>query len=517
MRTIKYIIIAILAFSVISCTDFLDVNPDKSGNASIYHMDQLNALLSKSDMYRSGQYTWIESVFASDDCEITPHFYLRGGIGDLPYGVSNWNRTDYEQPSVEACSWQCSYKNMFVFNTILEYLDKVEQTTTTDKEMIRGEALFGRAYAHFFALVAFTRYDSNAPGIGYKTSTNPLDIPARMTVAYTMDKIAEDIKNAEAALTAAGRTTFELKRNFRVTLPTLYAFKARFELYKGNYEVALDAANKALAGHSTLLDFKNDPLYEIKNPSNTDILDANGNKTGKKLEYYEMTKLLNEGQRAVAEYSEFYLPHVTDVYFANRVIPISKSLYNLFDRENDERWKRFYNNNYDIVKVGAISKAGFTYEDQQKLEPWEYHTYHRFVNSSGSSGKYYILGPTTAEMMLIKAECLARAGKTGDAQIVLQKLRTTRFTTVETANKIGGSVQDVLDERRREMTSVFRWYDIKRLNGKENANISITKRRYSVLTDLQSPIITSTLAPNDPFYAWPLSPTQITLMGWENN
>lgn len=517
MRTIKYLLLSVLASLLISCTDFLDVNPDKSGNASIYHIDQLEALLTNSAMYRTGQYIWPEGIFASDDCDITPYYYARSGMSSVAYGLSVWNRDEYETSSVGMCSWQSSFKNMFVFNTVLEYLDKVEQTSATQKEMLRGEALFGRAYFHFFALVAFAKYDLTAPGIGYKTSTSPSDIPLRMTTAYTIDKIAEDINNAEAALKAAGRTQFEPKRNFRITLPTLYAFKARFELYRGNYSAALDAANKALAGHSALLDFKNDPLYEIKTTSTVDILDAEGKKTGKKLPYYELSKLQNEEARAVAEYCEFYLPHVTSLLFASRVIPISQSLYNIFDRDNDERWKRFYNNNMNIIKVSNISKNGLSYQDQQNLRPWEYHTYQRFSYTNWSSGKMYPVGPTTAEMMLIKAECLARDGKTAEAQKVLQTLRATRFTTIAAANKIGGSVQDVLDERRRELTSVFRWYDLKRLNGKEKANISITKQRYSNISDSKSPVITTTLAPDAPLYAWPISPAQITLMGWENN
>ncbi|MEG0518163.1 MAG: RagB/SusD family nutrient uptake outer membrane protein [Bacteroidales bacterium] len=516
----KFIYILLFGFFASSCSSFLDVKPDKTGNSDIYHIDQLVDLMGNPYMYITiggTAYVWTELVFASDDCEISPYYYLKGGIGDVSYGVSIWNKPTFDTENVEGCTWQSAYKNMFTFNVVLENVDKVLQTTLQKKEMVRGEALFARAYFHFCALVAFAKYDENAPGIGYRDNTSPNSTPTRETVKYTLNRIAKDIDDAEKALTLAGKTQFEQKRNFRITLPTLYAFKARFELYRGNYSDALDASQKALNGHSKLVDFKNDPLYKIYNPLDINILDKTGAPTGKKLHYYEMTDLLSEGSKAVSEYEELYLPHVTDMYFSDRVVPISKDLYDIFNKKDDERWKRFYNNNYNIAKVGSLSKDGFKYEDQINLNPWEYHSYHRFIIKNSYSGKLYIVGPTTAEMMLIKAECLAREGKTLQAQATLRELRQTRFTTIESANDIGGSVQDVLDERRRELTAIFRWYDIKRLNGRENANITITKKRLTNISDKSSPIIITELKPNDPFYALPITTPQLTLMGWENN
>lgn len=518
MKNIIYLLF--LGFFASGCSAFLDVKPDKTGNSDIYHIDQLVDLMGNPYMYTTiggTAYVWTELVFASDDCEISPYYYAKGGTGDVSYGVSIWEKSVFDTENVEACTWQAAYKHMFTFNVVLENVDKVAQTTPQVKEMVRGEALFARAYFHFCALVAFARYDENSPGIGYRDNTSPNMMPKRETAKYTLDRIAQDIDGAEAALKLANRTQFEQKRNFRITLPTLYAFKARFELYRGNYEAALAASEKALEGHKKLVDFKNDPLYKIYNPVNIDILDKTGAPTGEKLPYYEMSDLLSEGSKAVAEYEELYLPHVTDMYFSDRIVPISKDLYDLFDKENDERWKRFYNNNYNIVKMTSLSKDGFKYEDRMNLQPWEYHSYHRFIIKNSYSGKLYIVGPTTAEMMLIKAECLARKGETAQAQRLLSELRKTRFTTAASADAIGGSVQDVLDERRRELTAIFRWYDIKRLNGRENANIVLRKKRLTNMSDKSSPVIVTELQPNDPFYALPITTPQRTLMGWENN
>lgn len=516
MKTRIYILVVAVVLGFSGCTSFLGVNPDKSGNATIYHMDQLNGLLSNYSIYNGSSALGFEGLLQSDDCDYAPNYLqTTASAGDQAYGVSVWDRQTLELTMMEKLSWSGAYTNLFVFNTILEYADKVIQTTSQENAMVKGEALFGRAYFHFCALLMYCRYDENAPGLGYKVDTKPNSIPARESVKYTLDRIDADIVAAEAALKTAGRTQFELKRNFRITLPTLYAFKARVELYKGNYQAALAAANDALAGYSELYDFRKDPLYELTTPKMIDLLDANGNKTGKTIPYYQMTQLMARGREAVSQCTELYLPHVSGEFIANRSVPISKSLYDLFDRENDVRWIKFYDNNYLIAN--EIGKQGLSDADQKSLEPWQYHTYLRFVKSSGDSEKLYIMGMSTPEIFLIKAECLARGGKNAEAKEILQKIRSIRFTNIDSANKIGGTVQDVLDERRRELTSVFRWYDLKRLNGKENANIKITKKRLTLLNDKSSAVIDVEIAPNSPQYAIPISPAQLQLMGWEQN
>lgn len=514
------ILIAALACLMTSCSDFLDENPDKSGNSVIYHIDQLDALMGDYEIYNNANnYLWNEMLFTSDDVEFNPYLYSKNLFSDKVYTVYSWNRDIFEnEKTIESCSWTGTYKSMFVFNTVLDNLDKVEQTSPEVNNMIRGEALFGRAYFHFFGLVAFAKYDMDAMGIGYRDNVSPGVSPKRETVRYTLSRIDEDLDNAEKALSRAGRTEFEIKRNFRVTLPTVYAFRARVELYKGDYEKALKYAELALSKYNYLLDFKKEPLYEVFNEKGNDanMLDKDGNVVGV-LPHYEMTLLLAKGQEQVSNYPEAYLPHCAGLYFSSRAMPMSESLYNLFDKENDERFKRFYGNNNVVTKFLSKMEKGFTYESQQNLKEWEYHTYVRFVNSSGSASKNFILAPTTAEMYLIKAECLARQSKISEAKAVMETLRATRFTTTESANKIGGTVEDVINERRREFAGVLRWYDIKRLNGKENANITIKRKVCSDPYDPTSEIIEIELKPNDSFYAFPIPFNQLNLMGWEQN
>ena len=454
----------------------------------------------------------------SDDVEVSPYFYSKIKNSEI-YQLSFWDKNFLATGgNIQSCTWNGSYKQLFTFNTVLEYLDKVVQTTPEMKEQVRGEALFGRAYFHFFALVNYCKYDMSAPGIGYRDNTNPppSGIPDRETVEYTVSRIRQDIKESEEALKKAGRTEFEIKRNFRITLPTLYAFKARFELYMGDYDAAFDAADKALAGYNVLLDFKNDPMYERTKSYSIDVLDQEGNATGETIDCYEMSQLLNEGNTAIAEYPELYLPHITDVFYGDKSIPMSESLYNLFDKENDARWLYFYNNNYIPCNESSFSTGGFDVEEQKNLKEWERHTYLRFA-ASWMSGKYFLLGPTTAEMYLIRAECYARKGETGKAKEDLVTLRKTRFMNDASASDIEGTVQNVIDERRREFAGVLRFYDLKRLNFGEDANITVTRKKHQDIYDFDSQIIEVSLKPDDSFYAIPVPAAELKLMGWEQN
>lgn len=122
---------------------------------------------------------------------------------------------------------------------------------------------------------------------------------------------------------------------------------------------------------------------------------------------------------------------------------------------------------------------------------------------------------TTAEMYLIKAECEARLG-VGNPAETLKTLRRTRFYDQTAAEDIEGTVQDVIDERLREMGVIWRFFDIKRLNGAENAGIHITREILTDPTDINS-VTTLDVAPDDSRWALPFYNIEAELMGWEQN
>ena len=521
-----------------ACSDFLDETPDKSGSAYIYHMDQLYGLMGSTDLYLfmapyassfgGTQNYWCELIPLTDAAEYDPEYYVYGlesNAAEL-YDIYSWG-TEYllEYQYAMAITWTPSWNRIFQCNTVLANLDKVVQTTEAIRNQVEGEARFGRAYYHFLLLIQYCLWNEDAPGIGYRESSDSDGIPDRQTVAYTLSHINEDLNLAEQKLREAGRTEFDFEHNFRPTVPTVQAFRARVALYQGDYETAMQNATAALEAHNTLVTFKDDPEYELFPYQDIYLLNEEKSEVVDTIHTYMMTNLMNRMAEAIPEYEELYLPSMSADYFYG-TNPISEKFYNLLDRENDARWLHFYSARMTLTSASGIVKSDtlingtdttylypcIDYETQQWLKPWYGYSYLRFnCNYAGS-----ILGMTTAEMYLIKAECEARAGNTAAAAEDLKTLRRTRFYDQTAAENVSGSVQEVLDERFREMGNFFRFYDIKRLNGAENAGIHITREILTDPTDINS-VTTLDIAPDDPRWALPFYRYEVERMGWEQN
>ena len=521
-----------------ACSDFLDETPDKSGSAYIYHMDQLYGLMGSTDLYLfmapyassygGTQNYWCELIPLTDAAEYDPEYYVYGlesNAAEL-YDIYSWG-TEYllEYQYAMAITWTPSWNRIFQCNTVLANLDKVVQTTEAIRNQVEGEARFGRAYYHFLLLIQYCLWNEDAPGIGYRESSDSDGIPDRQTVAYTLSHINEDLDLAEQKLREAGRTEFDFEHNFRPTVPTVQAFRARVALYQGDYETAMQNATAALEAHNTLVTFKDDPEYELFPYQDIYLLNEEKSEVVDTIHTYMMTNLMNRMAEAIPEYEELYLPSMSADYFYG-TNPISEKFYNLWDRENDARWLHFYSARMTLTSASGIVKSDtlingtdttylypcIDYETQQWLKPWYGYSYLRFnCNYAGS-----ILGMTTAEMYLIKAECEARAGNTAAAAEDLKTLRRTRFYDQTAAENVSGSVQEVLDERFREMGNFFRFYDIKRLNGAENAGIHITREILTDPTDINS-VTTLDIAPDDPRWALPFYRYEVERMGWEQN
>ena len=516
------------------CAEFLNEEPNRAGSAYIYHMDQLYEMMTSPDLYTFYSPGYMsygitnsfmsEQIYMSDAYEISPEMFSIGYGGQLSsydsYTLDKdvWTTSSTANYNMDD-TWTPSWERIYRFNTVIGSIDKVQQTTPAIHDQVLGEAYFGRAYYHFILLLQYSLWDENKPGIGYREDTNPATIPARETVQYTLDKIYADLDQAENLLTSAGRTGFYKETNFRPSLPAVKAFRARVDLYRGNYASARQNAEAALQAHSALVTFKNDPNYTLVDYVPLNYLNEDGTAIAKTVYARVPLMLWNLGMQQVQVYDELFLTSMTTGALST---PMSEKYFNLFDHENDGRWVYFYDNYYPFlyasrlfttsVVAGVPTPYCVSWENQQWLKESYGHTYFRFYGN----GAVCFLGMTTAEMMLIKAEALAREGNASGAAEELRKLRRTRFLDAAEAENIGGSVQEVLDERSREMGALWRFYDIKRLNGAEHANISLTRE---ILSDQTNPNsrTTLTVGPDDGRWALPFYAPEAKSMGWEQN
>ena len=185
----------------------------------------------------------------------------------------------------------------------------------------------------------------------------------------------------------------------------------------------------------------------------------------------------------------------------------SDSFLNSFDQTYDLRYKYFYYPDYSTMAVFGVAYAFG-------------------VPSTASGYSYYSddifeSGPCTAEVILIKAEAMARQGKWSEALNYLntqfRPYRISNDAPAEKKNLTAGNQQEaialILKERMLEFPYTLRWHDIRRCNFNDDPNDDITiKRKFYELdpTNTHAPlyegnIIEYTLGPNSNKYLYTMA------------
>lgn len=111
------------------------------------------------------------------------------------------------------------------------------------------------------------------------------------------------------------------------------------------------------------------------------------------------------------------------------------------------------------------------------------------------------LGPSVPEMMLIKAEALARANNITDAMNMVNALRQKRFTTANytavSATSANDALVQVIKEKQREFfCRGLRWFDMRRLKDDPLFSRTITRTFKGT---------TYTLVPSSNRYVFPIA------------
>jgi len=305
-------------------------------------------------------------------------------------------------------AWATLYKTIFYANYIIDKAKDVAGDSEVTQQ-IRAEAYLIRAYAHFELLntyaetfnAATAATDRGVP-ISLRVDLEQLFAPGSVEQVYT--QILADMKQAEALLQVTDNAT---NVRYRFSKRAYYAFESRVRLYRGEWELAIAAADKALAINSDLED-----------------LNVAGAKVPTDFESKEMIQAWeNVGQVTVSN-STFINPQFMKNYAVG-----------------DLRLTRFF------------QKKGGDYVTAKG------------TNSQNSSTF------RNAELFLTKAEAFARLGNKNQAIAVVSVLLKNRLTpsaytlaTEKLANMSNEALTtEILAERGRELTlEGLRWYDLKR-------------------------------------------------------
>ena len=191
----KYILgTAVLALSLSSCNDFLDVQPEGNTTTTTYFTNDQQAIDAVNALY---QPTHSEGMFGRE------LFWEQGAANDIVWGrtrsyptLATFKYTGDESPIRD--SYNTLYTIMSRSNYIIKSLLAKNNLTDVEKRSL-GEAYFMRAFAHFWVAHRYGTDKLGVPFVRWEDFEGEYDNsipPQRATVMENYSLIVEDLDNA---------------------------------------------------------------------------------------------------------------------------------------------------------------------------------------------------------------------------------------------------------------------------------------------------------------------------------
>jgi hypothetical protein len=456
---------------------------------------QINALLDNpSNFYTENNSS---QIFSTDDYGLTVNVY-NGGRGTFSnmaaFEFLTWD-TQYI-PDLNDQFWSGEYRKIFTANLALNAVDGVTGTDA-EKAAIKADGHFIRAYSYWVLAntycLPYTEQNKNEMGLPIKLSVSFEEPMQRQSLEKVYQQIETDL--AEALKTPVSLTQSGRPRHWRASKAGVNAFAARYYLNRNNNAKAIEHANAALADYSTLVDYNTEMKYSDKTQS---ITINSGTPSAQTVQIkYPYTHDNQSDLIDMIGWKEFLYFRMLN-YTSWWYIP-SQDLLNLYDKANDLRYE------YHMVE-------GYSYDRGMTKPSYDDPGYIFFFKDRLPSG------PTVAEVLLIKAEAQARSNDPGGAMTTLNILRAKRMKPGAWVNLVAtgkdDAIKKVLEERRREMPFVQRWFDIRRYNNNDDPNDDVVLTRtfypYNASNVLfNEPVKTYTLPKNSRRFAAPIPRTEI--------
>lgn len=443
------ILLLFFSFGLFSCKKYLDKKSDTSLVVPTALKD-LQGLL--DDFYIMNSQTPALGEASSDDYFVLPSSY--SSFGEISRNIYTWQLKKYTFGN----DWNNSYAAIYNTNYCLEQIDKIPLTTQNEKSWnnIKGSAYFFRAF-HFLNLawIYAKAYDettaSEDMGIVLRLSSDFNKPSFRANVRDSYTQIISDLN--EACKYLPDHPYLHIAQPSRAAS---YGLLARTYLSMGKYDSAYRYADLSLTLKHDLLDYNSPEVGSGNVP---------------------------------------FQPFNNEIVF-----------YSLQSSNYTPKWP-------PVAKIDSVLYSEYNTDDLRTTKYFRLSEgYWRFKGSYASSTTELFSGLAVDEILLMRAECYARAGNVDKAMEDLNLLLSNRWVTGTFTPLQAGSSNEVLDiilkERRKELLMRgIRWMDIKRLNREERG---IELRRRIDGTDY-------TLVPNSAYYALPLPQDIIDLTGMPQN
>lgn len=449
MKQVFNIITSILLLSAVTgCKKYVDIKTQ----GSLVPQETINFRYLLNNTY-TFEATVRMPDLAADDINIIDSAQMAQLVTSTFYtyfvNAYTWQPAVYTVLGESDAEWDRMYNLIYNCNAIIAETPGSTGGSDSLKNVIIAEAKVHRADAYLTLVNMYAKpynaataaTDEGVPLVTTPTVDAKL---SRAPVANVYKLIIDDLTSVSSYLP---------KKNLFNTLPSraaAFAVLARANLYMGNYEQAGNWADSVLAIQNTL--------------NNLSTLTT-----------FSYPARLKDPEIILSKIS-----HASSNAFMPTAFRLSDSLLNLLGT-NDLR--------YNLFTLPASDYSATLYTG-------------RFF-SKERIGSYdnRNLGPSVPEMMLIKAEALARKGQISDALATANTLRQNRFTTAAytplTATTANEALVQIIKERQREFfCRGLRWFDMRRLKNDPLFTQTITRKFRGT---------TYTLEPNSNRYVFPIS------------
>lgn len=332
--------------------------------------------------------------------------------------------------------WRFYYKLIRNANVIINDGDKATGNANTKRNAI-GQAYAFRAFSHFQIVQAYAkRYDKNSPnpdGIPLRliASDDPL---ARSSVEEVYAQINSDLDKALELLSGINRLH---KSHFNENV--VRGLKARVALTMENYTLAAEEAKKARQGFALMSNATYKAGFNSINNS----------------EWIWGNEIISDQTNYFGNFGAYMSRNFSSLVIRNTPRAVNKLLYDKFPA-TDVRTQVF-------DPTGQHTALNLPTNPQFLKYPY---TSQKFLAVSTGDSRVDVPLMRSAEMYLIEAEALAKAGKEAESKAVFTEFSKNRNPNYVTTTATGNDyINEILDSRRLELWGEgFRFFDLKRLN-----------------------------------------------------
>lgn len=449
---INFSLLLAIMSNLTSCEKFFEVERDTSINRPPLYVDDYESMLNQRSLT---ELDFLLSDLMSDDVYFSDQNRTVSSIYYM-HNAYLWDYDFYDNDDQDVI-YRSSYINILQLNIIISKVLAAPGGSIDVKERLHSEARIQRAW-HYLQLINIysAGYGSDNSRLGVPLVTLPdadINIPKRATIKEVYDLILSDLNEVvnSNSLPIRGKDLLHPGKLAAMSL------LSRVYLLMGDFDNALKYANEVLDIENGLLSYNEVDLNKESLPR---ILTEYANNP-KEILFLKVAK------------NSLLLGAIKEQ------LSISDDLYAIYNT-NDLRVKL----NFDVPTSAA-----------QKVK------YKRY---NAGTVLYSNMSITVPEIMLIKAECLARRGEGVQAISLVNELASNRFSPenfVPIDINASNALQIVLEERRRELflRGGLRLFDLKRLN-KESDLQKVIERK-----DNKGSVIAS-LSPNSNRYIMPFAP-----------